>query len=52
MDHRRMFVAMSRPRKLLCLAAASARVDEATRTGLRAQGWTIVDLTKANCGGV
>jgi DNA helicase II / ATP-dependent DNA helicase PcrA len=44
MHHRRMFVAMSRPRRLLCMAAAAAHVDEATRAELAAQGWIVEDL--------
>jgi hypothetical protein len=45
MHHRRMFVAMSRPRRLLCIAAAAAHVDDATRPELAAQGWIIEDLS-------
>jgi ATP-dependent DNA helicase UvrD/PcrA len=45
MHHRRMFVAMSRPRRLLCMAAAAAHVDDATRAELSAQGWTVEDLS-------
>lgn len=44
MHHRRMFVAMSRPRRLLCMAAAAAHIDDATRAGLAAQGWIVEDL--------
>lgn len=47
MHRRRMFVAMSRPRNLLCLAAAAAAVDERTRSALSAQGWCVADLTTA-----
>lgn len=45
MHHRRMFVAMSRPRQLLCMAAAAAHVDDATRAALAAQGWFVEDLS-------
>jgi hypothetical protein len=45
MHHRRMFVAMSRPRRLLCMAAAAAHIDDATRAQLAAQGWVVEDLT-------
>jgi hypothetical protein len=45
MHHRRMFVAMSRPRRLLCMAASSAHVDDTTRAELAAQGWIVEDLS-------
>ncbi len=45
MHRRRMFVAMSRPRVLLCMAAAAAHVDANLREGLKALGWDVVDLT-------
>jgi DNA helicase-2/ATP-dependent DNA helicase PcrA len=46
MHHRRMFVAMSRPRRLLCMAAAAAHVPAELREALKAQGWDVIDLTK------
>ncbi len=45
MHHRRMFVAMSRPRRLLCLAAATARVTDQMRTEFVEQGWHLIDLS-------
>ena len=51
MHHRRMFVAMSRPRTLLCMAAAAAHVDGAVRAGLVSQGWIVEDLTAAKDSG-
>jgi DNA helicase II / ATP-dependent DNA helicase PcrA len=45
MHHRRMFVAMSRPRRLLCMAAAAAHIDDTTRAELAAQGWIVEDLS-------
>jgi DNA helicase-2/ATP-dependent DNA helicase PcrA len=43
--HRRMFVAMSRPRVLLCMAAMAEHVSNDVRAALAEQGWQIVDLT-------
>ena len=41
-----MFVAASRPRRLLAFAMHAARTDTATLTKLKAQGWQIFDWTK------
>jgi DNA helicase II / ATP-dependent DNA helicase PcrA len=46
---KRLFVAMSRPRYLLCLAVKKSHLTEAQRNHLRdAAGWAIEDLTVAN----
>ncbi|MDE2483300.1 MAG: UvrD-helicase domain-containing protein [bacterium] len=42
---RRLFVAMSRPSRLLCLASTAASVNDALRDALERQGWQICDLT-------
>ncbi len=42
---RRLFVAMSRPSNLLCLAAAASQTSAPLRFALERQGWTICDLT-------
>lgn len=46
---KRLFVAMSRPRYLLCLAVRKSHLTEAQRNHLRdAAGWAIEDLTVKN----
>lgn len=46
---KRLFVAMSRPRYLLCLAVTKSHLTEAQRNHLRdAAGWAIEDLTVTN----
>lgn len=47
MHRRRMFVAMSRPRALLSMAAAAAHVDADLRAALETLGWEVLDLTTA-----
>ena len=43
---KRLFVAMSRPRYLLCLAMKKSHLTEAQRTYLRDEaGWAVEDLT-------
>jgi len=43
-----MFVAASRPRRLLAFSMHAERADEAMLTKLRAQGWQILDWTAPN----
>jgi len=45
---KRLFVAMSRPRYLLCLAMKSRHLSEAQQSQLTAEGWAIEDLTLTN----
>jgi len=50
---KRLFVAMSRPRYLLCLAMKKSHLTEAQRTRLRDEaGWGVDDLTMTNEGAV
>lgn len=42
---RNLYVAMSRPAKLLCLAANESRVSQALRDALLIKGWHIEDVT-------
>ncbi len=49
MHHRRMFVAMSRPRRLLCMAASAEHVGAEVRAALIAQGWVVEDLSDGRC---
>ncbi len=42
---RNLYVAMSRPTKLLCLAANENRVSQALRDALVLKGWHIEDVT-------
>jgi hypothetical protein len=46
---KRLFVAMSRPRYLLCLAVKKSHLTEAQRAHLRDEaGWAVEDLTATN----
>lgn len=42
---RRVFVAMTRPRELLCLAMPKKHLDKKSLTDLEKRGWVIKDLT-------
>ena len=49
---KRLFVAMSRPRYLVCLAMKKSHLTEAQRAQLRDAGWAINDLTVSSLSAV